>query len=366
MRHPAVVVTAHRILDPGPSVIHVVTADREVAWQNAPVDFIGVRQDIRAALADGHPVVALESSVIAHGLPSPENLRVAHSLEAAVRAAGAMPATVGVIGGRVQVGLEPAEIERLGGGGEILKCAASDLGWAIERGADGATTVSATVFAAACVGIEVVATGGIGGVHRGDTGDVSADLPTLAQHPVAVVAAGAKSILDLPRTLEALETLGVPVVGLGTGHFPAFYARSSGLVLDKHAERTADIARFCLIRWRQLRQRGGVLVACPCPAEQALELSEVEQATARALRDAAAAGVSGKSLTPWLLASVTKSLGARTLAANHALLLNNAQVGASIATALCELSAASMSLAGESSGPGGTSPSSPGSFTRTS
>jgi pseudouridine-5'-phosphate glycosidase len=169
-----------------------------------------------------------------------------------VRDAGATPAIVGVIGGGVQVGLEPGEIERLGTAGDVLKCAAGDLGWAIARAADGATTVSATVsatvFAAAAGGIDVVATGGIGGVHRGDTGDVSADLPTLAHHPVAVVAAGAKTILDLPRTLEALETLGVPVVGLGTRDFPAFYARSSGLVLDKHTERAQDIARFCLIR----------------------------------------------------------------------------------------------------------------------
>jgi pseudouridylate synthase len=318
-------------------------------WQDVFVDLIGVREDIRAALADGRPVVALESSVIAHGLPSPANLRVAHSLEEAVRVAGATPATVGVIGGRVRVGLEPDEIERIGAAGDILKCAAGDLGWAIARTADGATTVSATVFVAACVGIDVVATGGIGGVHRGDTGDVSADLPTLAHHPVAVVAAGAKSILDLPRTLEALETLGVPVVGLGTRDFPAFYARSSGLVLDKHAERAEDIAQFCLIRWRRLRQRGGVLVACPCPEEQALEPSEVEQATARALSDAAAEGVYGKSLTPWLLASVTESLGTRTVAANHALLLNNARVGASIATALCELSSGSTSLTGHQS-----------------
>ncbi|MDQ3761358.1 MAG: pseudouridine-5'-phosphate glycosidase [Actinomycetota bacterium] len=310
------------------------------------MDLIGVREDIRAALADGRPVVALESSVIAHGLPFPANLRVAHSLEEAVRVAGATPATVGVIGGRVRVGLELEEIERLGGSGHVLKCAAGDLGWAITRSADGATTVSATVFAAACVGIDVVATGGIGGVHRGDTGDVSADLPALAHHPVAVVAAGAKSILDLSRTLEALETLGVPVVGLGTRYFPAFYARSSGLVLDKHADQAEDIARFCLIRWRWLRQRGGVLVACPCPEEQALEPSEVEETTARALRDAAAEGVYGKRLTPWLLASVTKTLGPRAVAANHALLLNNARVGASIATALCQLSSASTSPTG--------------------
>jgi pseudouridine-5'-phosphate glycosidase len=306
------------------------------------VDLIGVRDDIRAALAENRPVVALESSVIAHGLPAPVNLRVAQSLEEAVRAAGATPATVGVIGGRLRVGLEPPEIAHLSHAGEVLKCAAGDLGWAITTGADGATTVSATVFAAACVGIDVIATGGIGGVHRGDTGDISADLPTLAQHPVAVVAAGAKSILDLPATLEALETLGVPVVGLGTREFPAFYARSSGFVLDKHTEHSADIARFCHLRWCQLRQQGGVLIACPCPAEQALDPCEVEQATARALRDAAAQGVSGKSLTPWLLASLTTTLGPRTVLANHALLLNNARVAASIATALCELTSAAM------------------------
>lgn len=308
------------------------------------MDLIGVREDVRAALAEGRPVVALESSVIAHGLPAPDNLRVAQSLEEAVRVAGVTPATVGVIKGRLRVGLDPEEIQCLGTAGEVMKCAAADLGWAIARAAHGATTVSGTVFAAAAVGIDVVATGGIGGVHRGDSGDVSADLPTLAHHPVVVVAAGAKSILDLPRTLEALETLGVPVVGLGTQEFPAFYARSSGLVLDKHTEQADDIARFCLLRWHRLKQQGGVLVACPCPEQQALEPSEVEQATARALNDAAAAGVSGKSLTPWLLASVTKALGPRTLAANHALLLNNAQVAASIATALRELSSDSTPL----------------------
>lgn len=298
---------------------------------------VSVRDDIRAALSDRRPVVALESSVIAHGLPAPANLHVAHALEEAVLAAGATPATVGVIGGRVRVGLEPEEIERLGAADHIVKCAAADLGWAIAQGVDGATTVSATVFAAARAGIDVVATGGIGGVHREDTGDVSADLSTLAQHPVAVVAAGAKSILDLPRTLEALETLGVPVVGLGAREFPAFYARSSGLVLDKHAERAEDVARMCLIRWHRLGQQGGVLVTCPCPDEQALEPSELENATKRALHDAAAAGIHGKPLTPWLLASLAQRLGDRAIAANRALLLHNAQVGASLATALREL-----------------------------
>ena len=301
---------------------------------------VTVRDDIRAALADGRPVVALESSVIAHGLPAPVNVHVAASLEEAVRAAGAIPATVGVIAGRLRVGLEADEIARLGTSGNVLKCAAADLGWAIAQGVDGATTVSATVFAAALAGINVVATGGIGGVHRGETGDVSADLPTLAQHPVAVVAAGAKSILDLPKTLEALETLGVPVVGLGTREFPAFYARGSGLALDKHAEVPEEIARFCFLRWHRLAQRSGVLIACPCPEDQALEPAEVEEATARALRAAVAQGVAGKALTPWLLASVSGTLGARAIAANHALLLNNARVGASIATALCQLGSA--------------------------
>lgn len=305
--------------------------------QNGGVDLVSVRADIRAALGEGRPVVALESSVIAHGLPAPDNLRVARSVEEAVRAAGATPATVGVIGGRLQVGLEPDEIEHLGTADDVLKCAAADLGWAMTHAGDGATTVSATVFAAAAAGIDVVATGGIGGVHRGGTGDVSADLPALAHHPVAVVAAGAKTILDIPRTLETLETLGVPVVGLGTRDFPAFYARHSGLLLDKHTEQTEDVARFCLVRWRRLHQRGGVLVACPCPEQQALEPSEVEQATTQALRDAAAQHISGKALTPWLLASVTAGLGHRTLTANHALLLNNARVGARLATGLREL-----------------------------
>lgn len=235
-------------------------------------------------------------------------------------------------------------MERLGTSGDVLKCAAGDLGWAIACGADGATTVSATVFAAASAGIDVVATGGIGGVHRGETGDVSADLPTLARHPVAVVAAGAKTILDLPRTLEALETLGVAVVGLGTRDFPAFYARASGLALDKHTQQPEDIARFCFIRWHRLKQSAGVLVACPCPEDQALGLAEVEEATARALHDAAARGVSGKALTPWLLAAVTEILGPRTVTANSALLLNNARTGAGLATALRRLASATATV----------------------
>lgn len=298
------------------------------------MDRIGVREEIRAALAENRPVVALESSVIAHGLPAPRNVQVAHSLEEAVRNAGATPAMVGVIAGQLRVELEPEEIQRLATAEGVLKCAAADLGWAITTGAHGATTVSGTVFAAACVGIDVVATGALGGVHRGNTGDVSADLPTLAHHPLAVVATGAKSILDLPRTLQALEMLGVPVVGLGTREFPAFYARSSGLTLDKHTERAEDIATFCFIRWHQLKQPGGVLITCPCPQQQALEPSTVEQSTAQALREAAAQGISGKSLTPWLLAAVAKTLGPQAHVANHALLLNNARVAAHLATAL--------------------------------
>lgn len=295
---------------------------------------IEFHEEVAAALRGGRPVVALESSVFAHGLPPAHRLPTARELDEAVRGAGAAPAVVGVVGGRLRVGLEPHEVERLATGPGVLKCSAGDLGWAIARGADAGTTVSGTVFAAARAGIAVAATGGIGGVHRGGSGDVSADLTTLAEEPVALVASGGKTILDLPRTLERLETLGVPVVGLGTDQLPAFYVRESGLRLQVRAELVEEVAALCRSRWWGLGQRGGVLVVSPVPMEHALDPAEVEAALGRALAAAEAEGTTGKALTPRLLALMAEGLGERAVEANRALLRRNAVVAAGLAAAL--------------------------------
>jgi len=296
---------------------------------------IHISDEVREALAAGRPVVALESTIIAHGLPWPENLEVGRAIEAAVREAGAVPATVAVVGGRLTVGLDGATIERVARGG-FVKAGQAYLAPAIARGADAATTVSATAFAAARAGITVFATGGIGGVHRGDTGDVSSDLTTLGREPIVVVSAGAKAILDLPRTLETLETLGVLVLGLRTAEFPAFYTRTSGLPIEHRVEDEAEAARIVHARFL-LGDRRGVLVANPIPEADALDPALVERAIAAALEGAAREGIRGKALTPHLLAAMARETGSRSLAANRALVLHNARVGARIAAALAAL-----------------------------
>lgn len=301
-----------------------------------------VSDEVAVALEEGRPVVALESTLISHGLPYPQNLEVARALEAEVRAEGAVPATIGVARGLPTVGLEAHDLERFATGGEsVRKLSRRDVAAAAAQGADGATTVAATMALAAAAGVHVFATGGIGGVHRGAerTWDVSADLTELARTPVLVVCAGAKAILDLPATLEYLETLGVPVVGFGTDQFPAFYSAESGLALPVRADGPADVARI----WRSQRSLvavaapGGMLLCVPPPAAVALPRDEVESAIGRALARAEAAAVRGPAVTPFLLAAMAEETRGESVATNIALLRQNARVAAGVATAFSAL-----------------------------
>lgn len=301
----------------------------------APID---IAPEVRDALADGRPIVALESTIVAHGLPWPENLDIGRALEEEVRRHGAVPATIAVVAGRIQVGIDSVTLERMarsGGAERWRKAGVADLGILCARGENGATTVSATTFAAARAGIRVFATGGIGGVHRGDAGDVSSDLTTLAREPVAVVSAGCKAILDLPRTLEMLETLAVPVLGVRTGELPAFYTYTSGLPLEHRVDSADEAAAICRAHW-SLRG-AGVLFANPIPRAHALDAVQIGRAVEDALADAARNGIRGKALTPHLLAYVSRATQKRSLAANRVLALNNAAFGAELATAISAL-----------------------------
>lgn len=297
-------------------------------------ELFDIRPEVAEALRAGGPVVALETTVIAHGLPYPRNLEAAQAMEAAVRRAGAVPAAIGLSGGRVRIGLEAALLERFARSGEAVKTSSRDLGVVLAAGHDGATTVAATVCLAARAGIAVFATGGIGGVHRdaAASGDVSADLTELSRNDIAVVSAGAKAILDLPRTLEALETLGVPVIGYRTGRLPAFYCRDSGLALEARVE-TAREAAAVLRAHRGLGLGGGLLFVNPPPASAALDPAEMDAHLATALSEARAKGVAGKAVTPFLLARLAELTGGRSLVANMALLEDNARVAAEIAVA---------------------------------
>ncbi len=277
--------------------------------------------------------MGLESTVITHGLPRPENLELGRGMEATVRGGGAVPGTVAVMGGRVKVGLEDSELARLAEAETVIKVSRRDFGIAVARRADGGTTVAGTLMACRWAGIQVMATGGIGGVHRGDRTDVSADLPALAETPVVVVCSGAKAILDLPATLEWLETQGVPVLGWQTEEFPAFYSRGSGLKVSACVE-SAEEVRAILEAHRAAVPEGGLLVAVPCPAEAAIPAAESERAIQSALAEAKGQGIQGKALTPFLLARVAELTEGRSLRANLALLKNNARVAAEIATAL--------------------------------
>lgn len=301
-------------------------------------EYLSIHAEVAEALQARRPVVALESTLIAHGLPHPRNVETARALEAVVRAGGAVPATVAVLDGRIRVGLEDADLERLATAPGVLKLSRADLPAALAAGADGATTVAATMIAARLAGIAVFATGGIGGVHRGaeTTFDISADLEELAHTRVAVVSAGAKAILDLPKTLEYLETRGVPVVGYGTDRFPAFYTRDSGLGLAHRLDTPEAVARLLRAKW-QLGLEGGVLIANPIPAEAALDPAQVEAALSQALAEADAQGVTGKAVTPFLLARLEALTGGASVAANTALLENNARVAAAIAVAYAAL-----------------------------
>jgi pseudouridine-5'-phosphate glycosidase len=292
--------------------------------------------EIAAARAAGQPIVALESTILAHGLPWPDNLAIAHELEATVRAAGAIPATIAVVDGSPCIGLPAATLERLARDGRsFAKAGATDLAVHMARGTCAATTVSATAVLAAAAGIHTFATGGIGGVHRGTTGDVSHDLLALSRTPIAVVSAGAKAILDLPRTLELLETLGVLVIGHRTSEFPAFYTRSSGLPLDHSTETASELAAIARARWSQ-PGTGGILVCNPIPEPAALDRAQIDAALATALADAATAGITGKPLTPFLLARLAEITGGASIRANRALALHNARIAAELAVALAQ------------------------------
>lgn len=294
---------------------------------------IRIPDHIRAAIDDRRPVVALESTVISHGLPYPHNLDLARAMEQEVRDQGAQPATIGVVAGTPTVGMSGDDVEQFAQASGVLKLSWRDLAYAIALGRDGATTVAGTMALAAAAGVSVFATGGIGGVHRGaeTTWDVSADLTELARTPVLVVCAGAKAILDLPATLEYLETAGVPVIGLATDEFPAFYSSSSGLPVS----RVASVAEAAAV-WQAHRALGGggMLLAVPPPAEVALPRDEVELAIGRALAKAAAAGVRGQAVTPFLLTAVAEETHGESMRTNIALLRQNARVAAQVAKAI--------------------------------
>jgi pseudouridine-5'-phosphate glycosidase len=299
----------------------------------APHPLLDLHPEVAAALAAGRPVVALESTIIAHGMPYPQNVATAQRVEAEVRAGGAVPATIAVIDGRLAAGLSAAQIERLGQAGRgVAKVSRRDLPLLVAAGQTGATTVAATMIVAALAGITVFATGGIGGVHRGaaHSFDISADLQELARTSVAVVCAGAKAILDLRLTLEYLETHGVPVLGWRTAMLPAFYTRDSGFALDRRLDSAAEIAGVMHAKWR-LGLAGGLVVANPIPAEFAMPREVVDAAIEQALHEAQAQGIAGKHSTPFLLARVAELTGGDSLAANIELVLNNARLAAEIA-----------------------------------
>ncbi len=295
-----------------------------------------VSREVQAALEGHHPVVALESTIIAHGMPYPRNVETAMRVEQAVRDAGAIPATCAVIGGKLHAGLDAAAIELLGQAGSgIPKASRRDLAYLVSQGKNGATTVASTMIIAHLAGIRIFATGGIGGVHRGgaNTLDISADLQELAQTPVAVVSAGAKSILDLGLTLEYLETFGVPVIGFGTDEFPAFFTRKSGFGVDFRLDTAQAVAQL-LQSHRELGMKSGVLIANPVAAEHQLDPDAMQQAIEAALADADRQGIKGKAITPFLLAAVEKLTGGRSLEANIELVLNNARLAAEVAVNL--------------------------------
>jgi pseudouridine-5'-phosphate glycosidase len=285
------------------------------------------------AAASPLPKVALESVVIAFGLPYPHNLEVALGMEEAVRKEGAIPLTMAVIGGKVKAGLSEEEIEFLAQAKGIWKVSRREIPLVAALGRSGATTVSGTVFLAEKIGVKVVATGGIGGVHRGYAFDISADLPTIAETPVVVVCSGAKSILDLEATLEWLETWGVPVIGLGTEEFPAFYTAGSGLPLEYSVSSVEEAAMLLKAHWA-MRPGCGAIVAVPVPEGKGMDRAEVEEMVEKAQKEAEEKGIKGKGLTPFLLKRLVELSGGKALEANKALLLNNAKVAAQLAKAL--------------------------------
>ncbi len=300
--------------------------------RSLPSSFV-VASEVARAMQLGLPLVALETAVVTHGLPHPDNLLLAQSLERITRDEGAVPATIGILGGKVHIGLSPEELDRLANVAGARKISRRDFGIALARGEDGGTTVAGTLIAARLAGIRVFATGGIGGVHRNAPFDVSADLPELGRNPLVVVCAGAKSVLDLPATVEVLETQGVPIIGYQTAEFPAFYSRQSGLPVNVRVDSPAEAAQIALAHWK-MGLESAVLVVQPPPAETALPAELVEDILNQALAEAEEKKISGASVTPFLLERVSRLSGGASLTANLALLENNARLAAQIAVAL--------------------------------
>ena len=301
--------------------------------------YLDVKPEVAEALAAGKPVVALESTIISHGMPYPQNVETALNVEKIIRENGAVPATIAIIGGRLKAGLTPEEIEYFGKKGTaIRKASRRDLAVLCARGEDGATTVTTTMMIAHMAGISIFATGGIGGVHRGaeTTMDISADLEELAQTPVMVICAGAKSILDLGLTLEYLETKGVPVIGYGTEELPAFYTRRSGFGVDYRVDSPQELAKTFRVS-KDLGLRGGMLVTNPIPQEYAMPLETINAAIDQAIAECNAKGIHGKETTPFLLARVAEITGGDSLASNIRLVYNNAALAAKTAAAFCQM-----------------------------
>jgi pseudouridylate synthase len=301
-------------------------------------EFLDIAPEVAAATAEGRPIVALESTIVAHGMPYPQNLATAQAVETIVRAGGAVAATIAILDGRLKVGLGVAELERLARAQDMAKASTRDIAYLVATRGNGATTVAATMRIAALAGIRVFATGGIGGVHRGaaTSFDVSADLTELATSAVAVVSAGAKSILDIGATLETLETLSVPVVVYRADEFPAFYSRASGHKAPLRLDEVQDIARLMQAKWA-LRLAGGISVANPIPIEHEIPAATIERAIETALQEMTARGIAGKEATPFMLAKVNEITGGDSLKANIALIENNAQLAAAIAVAYAHL-----------------------------
>lgn len=294
---------------------------------------VHIDDDVRRAVDDGRPVVALESTIISHGMPYPQNVEMACAVEAIVREHGALPATIAVIDGVCRVGLGATDIESLATRPDVHKATTRDLPWLVAARATGATTVAATMHLAALAGIRVFATGGIGGVHRGaaNTFDISADLTELAVTPVAVVCAGVKSILDITHTLEYLETVGVPVVVIGSDEFPAFYSRSSGRPAPRRVDTPSQAATLLAAAWRGLQLRRGICIANPISADDEIPAGEIDGVIAEALEQLAAQGVTGQAVTPFLLSRIVEQTGGRSLIANISLVKHNAALAADIA-----------------------------------
>ncbi|WP_395150783.1 pseudouridine-5'-phosphate glycosidase [uncultured Allofournierella sp.] len=295
-------------------------------------DYLDITPEVKAAIEAGQPVVALESTILSHGMPYPQNLEFAAQVERIIRAEGAVPATMAIINGRMKVGLNQQELELMCKGEGVVKVSRRDLPIILAQGGTGATTVASTMILAHLAGIKVFATGGIGGVHRGaeTTMDISADLQELAHTSVAVVCAGAKMILDIGLTLEYLETMGVPVLGFNTNDFPAFYCRKSGFGVDCNAKDAAEVAKIAKTKW-DLGLEGGMLIGNPVPEEYAMDFDEMSAIIDKALDSANKEGVRGKNITPYLLAHIVEYTQGRSLATNIQLAYNNARVAAQIA-----------------------------------